>query len=176
MSLKALTSRVSATGVAVTLLLAAFIYVQWPTRVNTKMVSDYVVINQPELGFEIAFEAEPDHKTEAGSHVYILQRKGLSTMLQVSPLEHQTQQQWLEKSSAADLKSFGGKKVLEWNFKKSGLLIDEYAFQNQTGFINQVRITSHNGYVYKWVVGYKDKDDTELKARILNFMDSFKVI
>ncbi len=174
MDLKQLRSKVSATGVLVAVLFAAFLYTQWPTRVNTKMVDEPYVLTEQDLGFTIHFEGQPETEGQANTQVYVYQRKGLSTMIQVSP-KTDSLEDWIEKSKSADLKGFSGQVVLDWNFKKSGSDIFEYAVKNNNGYVNHVRITQSDNLFYKWVAGYKDKENTELRARILSFLDSFSL-
>ena len=188
MNKPAFLKKLTPTHVVVFLLLAAFIYVQWPTRIKTKISEAPYLLSQPQLGFTIQFEKEPKQEStemvlEDGKKLtatmFVAQRKGLDQMAQAVDLGDQDPQLWLADAKSIDSQEFNGRIVLEFEFAKgfngSTYTITEYAVKNHAGFVNHVRVMAAGNKVYKWSVGYKDKDDSELQTRILTFLDSFSL-
>lgn len=73
------------TGWIVIVLVAGFLYVQWPTRVREVPEPVYVE-QQLDNGFSIRWEGDPELQSEANPEVWALRQKGVSFLVQTATL------------------------------------------------------------------------------------------
>lgn len=74
------------TGWVVIIMMAGFLYVQWPTRVQTAPALEYVV-QHPVDGFTVQWEAEPEVQSTNDPQAWGLTRKGMSFLVQTDALD-----------------------------------------------------------------------------------------
>lgn len=162
------------TAYFVAVLTAAFIWAQWPTHTGSKLPDQWVT--HVGMGYQALFEAAPDqHETAANGQVakvYMLSRKGLDFMLQDIQPGTQQVDDWVANAKRVDAEQFSGKLAMEWRFQKQGQWIEEYAITNDNHFVHQIRILITPTRILKWSVAFKEKDDVELEARVLGFLDA----
>ena len=70
----------------VLVMLAVFLYTQWPTHVRQPETPDYVVTNLP-VGVQVQWEAEPTRREGEAGSVWHLKRKGMEFLVQSGPME-----------------------------------------------------------------------------------------
>lgn len=171
--------KINPTAVIVTILTIGFFWSQWPTKTGSKMPEQWHVQRDSELGYQIRFEQAPETETfeteDQVAQLFVTERKGINYMLQVIRPGTDNSAEWLNKSMETDQQSFGGKIVMDWTFQRQGIEIHEYVLSNKHRFVNQVRVLFTPEATYKLAVGFKEKDDSELLARVLTFLDSFEL-
>lgn len=162
------------TAYVVVVLTAAFVWAQWPTHTGSKLPEQWVTHNGK--GYQAQFEAMPDqHETAANGQVakvYLLSRKGIDFMLQDIQPGTEHVDDWVVNAKRIDAEQFNGKLAMEWRYQKQGHWIEEYAITNDNHFVHQVRIVITPNRILKWSVAFKEKDDAELAARVLGFLDA----
>ena len=126
-------------------------------------------------GYQAQFEATPvtDETTLDGriARVATVSRKGLDFMLQeIQPGSDQVAD-WVANAQRIDAEQFSGKLAMTWRFQKQGYWIEEYAITNDNHFVHHVRVVVTPQRILKWSVAFKEKDDIELEARVLGFLD-----
>ncbi len=154
------------TGWVLMLMVAGFIYVQWPTHVRQTEEISYVW-QTLDSGFAVAWEEQPKLQSEAHPQVWGLSRKGMSFLVQTDELDEPFDR-LVKKIAEQDRKLVGGAVQMP-------LVLDE-ASASYSFFDAESRIQEHHWFLKdnNWVkvsVLYKPSSDTR-KARAKAFLDS----
>lgn len=144
------------TGWVMIVLMAGFLYMQWPTH-NPKIDQPDYVTQQVSPNLSVTWEAEPE-MTSSEPQAWILERKGMVFMVQKAPL-NKPFEQWVEEMSEQDQTTVAGA-------VQEPLTIDantaSYAFYDAEGRTQEHRIFLEGNEWIKVSMLYKPSLETRV--------------